>query len=110
MCGERDAPEDIKELTIGSSPRVRGTLFRRGKFLGDNRFIPACAGNASSSRSIIPKTSVHPRVCGERVQLLQSDLVTFGSSPRVRGTPDDIAIADAYQRFIPACAGNATTH
>ncbi len=31
--------------TIGSSPRVRGTLFERDKGILVDRFIPACAGN-----------------------------------------------------------------
>ncbi len=33
--------------------------------------------------------------------------MTFGSSPRVRGTLHSIADALAEFRFIPACAGNA---
>ena len=30
-----------------------------------------------------------------------------GSSPRVRGTPDDVAAGRRRHRFIPACAGNS---
>ncbi len=35
---------------------------------------------------------------------------TFGSSPRVRGTPNTGDIAARTVRFIPACAGNAPAH
>ena len=33
----------------------------------DARFIPACAGNASISRTSCACSSVHPRMRGERV-------------------------------------------
>ena len=55
--------------------------------MAGGRFIPACAGNSeqrSRSRSLTP---VHPRVCGELVEV----------EPR----------AEHQRRFIPACAGNS---
>ena len=51
------------------------------------RFIPACAGNSSSSLTAPRPPSVHPRVCGE----LQSRRQRSGHR----------------RRFIPACAGNS---
>ena len=53
----------------------------------DDRFIPACAGNASRNASV----GSHQ----------------FGSSPRVRGTPETMTTQPTVSRFIPACAGNA---
>ena len=48
VCGEHDPGPGQNLAGGGSSPRVRGTHFRRnGEPLGD-RFIPACAGNTPS--------------------------------------------------------------
>ena len=73
--------------TDGSSPRVRGTRFRRLRRRGEGRFIPACAGNSARRSGRIPVQTVHPRVCGEL-------------------RPNHLRRADAG-RFIPACAGNS---
>ena len=86
----------------GSSPRVRGTHSRtanapRGSI---GRFIPARAGNSHKS----PRSTLHPRACGEPV-IARTEI---GSSPRVRGTPDQsCSIVVAEFRFIPARAGNS---
>ena len=71
----------------GSSPRVRGTPDALHALVAEDRFIPACAGNARTARSTSSPAA--------------------GSSPRVRGTPGEIFALQATQRFIPACAGNA---
>ena len=54
--------------------------------------------------------SVHPRVCGERQSSGGLARDGCGSSPRVRGTPNEAAAIRFARRFIPACAGNATWH
>ena len=73
-------------LQFGSSPRGRGTLTTL-IFSGTiYRFIPAWAGNTSSS---------HPRIT-----------VLCGSSPRGRGTPKLHKDKCIQVRFIPAWAGN----
>ena len=70
----------------GSSPRVRGTVMVGNPSEGTNRFIPACAGNSSTSDGVGLNLSVHPRVCGEQVKSSPLGLFLLGSSPRVRGT------------------------
>ena len=51
--------------------------------------------------------SVHPRVCGERIKVIGYGDIEDGSSPRVRGTPIPELPNCPFERFIPACAGNA---
>ncbi len=46
VCGERDDARAAKGGKGGSSPRVRGTLHPPAARRTDQRFIPACAGNA----------------------------------------------------------------
>ncbi len=90
----------------GSSPRARGTvgdcLWRAGR----GRFIPACAGNSRRSRGRLRSASVHPRVRGEQLPLKTISTDQDGSSPRARGTGQQLGRAQAFGRFIPACAGN----
>ena len=44
-CGEHQAGKHLGELFAGSSPRLRGTLQPRLGIPGNDRFIPAPAGN-----------------------------------------------------------------
>ena len=52
--------------------------------------------------------SVHPRVCGERATATVLVKLSFGSSPRMRGTPPRAMGTRRRVRFIPAYAGNAS--
>ena len=87
MCGERTKRTSACLLLLGSSPRVRGTPIEDQLRLAEQRFIPACAGNAQLDVLRQNRGRVHPRVCGERS--------SSGSS------------IPSTSRFIPACAGNA---
>ncbi len=107
VCGERQPLGDNALSAIGSSPRVRGTQMPGKRPIPEDRFIPACAGNASASRMTSSVAAVHPRVCGERLEAASAVAQRDGSSPRVRGTPFLRLLLLAPGRFIPACAGNA---
>ena len=87
MRGERDVELHQRPVELGSSPHARGTPHTGQHNLGGQRFIPACAGNAPETPTCGNPATVHPRMRGERLELLSQsrDLV----------------------RFIPACAGNA---
>ncbi len=91
----------------GSSPRARGTRVARPVAEHELRFIPACAGNARRSAGSPPARPVHPRVRGERGPAGTGAPLSFGSSPRARGTRAAHRAEHAAPRFIPACAGNA---
>ena len=90
----------------GSSPRGRGTRCPAPCRSACARFIPAWAGNTRRSRSRAGGDTVHPRVGGEHVKFVGLAALTFGSSPRGRGTPFDHQVAHRVLRFIPAWAGN----
>src|SRR5437870_1800204 len=77
----------LQSVSIGSSPRARGTLGAGWLSPVLRRFIPACAGNAQYA------------VVRERH--------LAGSSPRARGTHANEVVVGMLMRFIPACAGNA---
>ena len=70
------------------------------------RFIPACAGNTSKPCAGSSYFAVHPRVCGEHQDIINTNYRISGSSPRVRGTQRRWRVYARLRRFIPACAGN----
>ena len=72
-------------LTLGSSPRVRGTRNRDHRNRAVERFIPACAGNSRPLPRGRRAPSVHPRVCGELHTQRQPSRSNTGSSPRSGG-------------------------
>ena len=107
MRGERRQTHGACSWRSGSSPHARGTRCHAEPIFPRNRFIPACAGNASVVPTSARSWSVHPRMRGERMDALILSQVARGSSPHARGTHgcvDDVALR---RRFIPACAGNA---
>ena len=108
MRGERVGPETIEDSGVGSSPHARGTLDFAQLAPDRRRFIPACAGNAASRRMRTTLQTVHPRMRGERVFSIQQNGHVIGSSPHARGTLWFVRKGDAPDRFIPACAGNAS--
>ena len=70
VCGERQSVNPHPDRVLGSSPRVRGTA-RQSKWQRIlARFIPACAGNGRGPHGAFGGRPVHPRVCGERPELV----------------------------------------
>ena len=93
--------------TVGSSPRVRGTLAAPVDEQVEVRIIPAGAGNASDGPPMPCPAPDHPRGCGERSSCAHAAHESSGSSPRVRGTRRGIVADHREYRIIPAGAGNA---
>ncbi len=85
---------------------MRGTALRKYGAAMVQRFIPARAGNGPKSAISLCPYSVHPRACGERLDIVSREMIGFGSSPRVRGTVVRGSGDSIGRRFIPARAGN----
>ena len=85
-CGERILHLIPAFASNGSSPRVRGTGVCLLSVTGNNRFIPAGAGNGMNRAAPNAAPAVHPRGCGERLPTTVLYCNCNGSSPRVRGT------------------------
>ena len=92
----------------GSSPHARGTPAPDLDGALVRRFIPAYAGNARWRLPGSSRSTVHPRIRGERGGGWWLVCCSGGSSPHTRGTPE-VRHGDAPgDRFIPAYAGNAS--
>ncbi len=72
-----------------------------------SRFIPAHAGNRASDCRSAAATPVHPRACGEQINIRSPSATASGSSPRMRGTERRRLWDEGWRRFIPAHAGNS---
>ena len=70
------------------------------------RIIPADAGSTAVQDLIHDAVGDHPRGCGEHRQWITSEEQSQGSSPRMRGAPDEKLGLDKYPRIIPADAGS----
>ena len=66
--GEHLAVDNAVRLATGSSPRWRGTRLTQHTAAPRRRFIPALAGNTSTSVSLLSRLSVHPRAGGEHTK------------------------------------------
>ena len=108
--GEHPSRSRRSRQTTGSSPRGRGTRGLLTDMQAVLRFIPAWAGNTGQqlNRSMI--ITVHPRVGGEHFNSIQIAIDYHGSSPRGRGTLSPGFERTMFGRFIPAWAGNTTSH
>ena len=91
-----------------NSSLMRGTHYSKTDLNLSVRFIPAHAGNTSSTRALIASVAVHPRSCGEHSFSLRSGNHFVGSSPLMRGTRQKYDDALQIWRFIPAHAGNTS--
>ncbi len=65
-CGEQGMGKTVVMMTVGSSPRLRGTGPHRGGSSTPPRFIPAPAGNRFCFPLCRGLPPVHPRACGEQ--------------------------------------------
>ena len=86
-CGEQDVTPSPSMISLGSSPRVRGTGRYQLTECETPGIIPARAGNSAYCRTVFK--------------------ISAGSSPRVRGTGEVARGAVEPHRIIPARAGNS---
>ena len=92
----------------GLSPLARGTHVTRHWTAETTRFIPAGAGNSSSSLPNPSVVTVYPRWRGELMGLKDASPSGGGLSPLARGTHRSYTRSSNAARFIPAGAGNST--
>ena len=105
VCGENAVMIGSRVANTGSSPRVRGKRLAVVLRSVDLGLIPACAGKTETFSPASPATAAHPRVCGENILVFVGGVFEWGSSPRVRGKPQQVLDIAGSQGLIPACAG-----
>ena len=110
MCGEKcDGMQEIAGLS-GSPPHVRGKatdIYTIANALG---ITPACAGKRSDALLSRSVRRDHPRMCGEKLFLMNLFLKELGSPPHVRGKEKGSPDYAFAKRITPACAGKSADH
>ena len=70
---------------------------------------PAYAGKSSCSFQFLQKRGDHPRLCGEKQNVMQSGLQSAGSPPPMRGKDSPVGQAAGETGITPAYAGKRTS-
>ena len=70
VCGEHISARPSSVLNRGSSPRMRGTLWRSRHSRRRTGIIPAYAGNTHHQDTDLERVGDHPRVCGEHFRTM----------------------------------------
>ena len=105
-CGEHLVCSLKLVFSLGSSPRLRGTLEPWSRKHTHQGIIPALAGNTLCAMSCMSWSGDHPRACGEHFSTVSPMSLTCGSSPRLRGTHPRLQGHGRHPGIIPALAGN----
>ena len=104
-CGETDAAGVVVAGSPGPSPLVRGNQRRRCCASASWGSIPARAGKPIDSSIVSDTLRVHPRSCGETVEMQLAHHPAPGPSPLVRGNLATAAASRGTAGSIPARAG-----
>ena len=89
---------------------MRGSLGLNGATNNALGIIPAYAGLTRPLVGAPNGRRDHPRACGAHKLIIQNCNATWGSSPRMRGSPPLFSEADCRQGIIPAHAGLTTSN
>ena len=85
VCGEKFHPGVTANSIKGSPPRMRGKGSDLPRRMRSQRITPAYAGKSAMRCRNGCACPDHPRVCGEKTQLLPLSMMQPGSPPRMRG-------------------------
>ena len=84
---------------------MRGSRFWVSEISGVDGIIPAHAGLTHQPATFFMKNRDHPRACGAHSIVVLISFDTQGSSPRMRGSPQDVLRRLYEAGIIPAHAG-----
>ena len=107
VCGEKTHKDMTTEDNMGSPPRMRGKdicVFVRIDCRG---ITPAYAGKSPACQTTDLLHRDHPRVCGEKLDVFDTDKSHLGSPPRMRGKAFLRQCRNRCVGITPAYAGKS---
>ena len=107
VCGEKILSSRSARPRAGSPPRVRGKVDMLLHLRPEVGITPACAGKSPDCPAFRRSAWDHPRVCGEKKQIIDAFRRGEGSPPRVRGKVEWRYFLAAHTGITPACAGKS---
>ena len=105
VCGEKDIDMVSAAAQIGSPPRMRGKEGEPGNDGKSPGITPAYAGKRSGIGTQGSRRWDHPRVCGEKLNIMLAAGCLTGSPPRMRGKAQRRFDGDYRVGITPAYAG-----
>ena len=109
LCGEKLSSFDRSNSVLGSPPPVRGKVAVAPGGTAGPRITPACAGKSFHQLALLVFLADHPRLCGEKLNILRGTNCAGGSPPPVRGKVLRHALERDRDGITPACAGKRST-
>ena len=103
--GENVQNQPFRLKNSGPSPRARGKRDEGFSMARRIRTIPTCAGKTCCRKCMGRRSSDHPHVRGENIELEVAKGKVVGPSPRARGKPLWHKLFSFFPRTIPTCAG-----
>ena len=110
VCGEKPSTTSTDIHPAGSPPRVRGKTAQSKLGVSIYGITPAHAGKSGAPTLATAATGDHPRVCGEKLRIVEVGRVKEGSPPRMRGKICADVIVHIQPGITPACAGKSCSH
>ena len=108
-AGKSCYPQQRELYQPGSPPRMRGKEYMFSKICVNTRITPAYAGKSETNMQSRPLPWDHPRVCGEKMNLIYLSSSCMGSPPRMRGKDGAKAYENLTIGITPAYAGKRMT-
>ena len=108
VCGEKSISRPKSGPSTGSPPRMRGKVCVASELARHSGITPAYAGKRISSYATKKDRKDHPRVCGEKVNMIKYTRQPQGSPPRMRGKVVFGLVCHAAGGITPAYAGKRT--
>ena len=105
VCGEHLTSCVMVVSSMGSSPRMRGTLVVAELLGHESGIIPAYAGNTWSWWCSASIPWDHPRVCGEHLGCLVGRVDGGGIIPAYAGNTSGMRLAHSHWRDHPRVCG-----
>ena len=106
-CGDKLQVKGSTAQAIGSSPRVWGQVTVVKHLSTKQRIIPTRVGTRSANRANLEEKKDHPHACGDKQQMIESEYILRGSSPRVWGQGKRVALGYLSVRIIPTRVGTS---
>ena len=86
---------------------MRGKVEQREQMQISIRITPAYAGKSVAGRASCIYPQDHPRLCGEKIPSVYSDIINLGSPPPMRGKGIITLVRLRMIRITPAYAGKS---
>ena len=110
LCGEKIEERNPSNYVLGSPPPMRGKVYLAKMAKAYDGITPAYAGKSIFGGGYLISERDHPRLCGEKTEILFTHGCHLGSPPPMRGKALYPTISKIKLGITPAYAGKSRTN